>query len=392
MDTMSKLFRRACLMFVIFGMIGVTACSQAPKPKELNELDRILSEPGANKVKEVPGALKYYEKSRKLREAGLDAHEDGNVELARHLAIRGKIAYRTAEAVKRQLEAKDQFEKADAKVKKINPKIQTLAKQRDKLRTEVQDLHKKVRKAQQRKVEQRRQELASKSDKSQNEEQQLEAQNKIERALDAKQQAIDVKANEFAKGTFNRADNELTSAQNLLDSSPQSADQAVDSAESAKKLFQKAAREAKPKYEEEKAKGQPMKRLASLKEKLSFNFGDSQISAVGRGVKVVIPSLFGPDEVDPRSARDSDLATIAELAQEFEEFKITISGFTRKGDPTENLSISQVRAKRVKGALKRKGVDDSRMSTEGKGQSQIKYPDAPAKNDRVEITFRLPNE
>ncbi|MFB6351318.1 MAG: OmpA family protein, partial [Bradymonadaceae bacterium] len=369
----------------------LTACSSAPKPKELTELERILNEPGANKVKDVRGALKYYEKSRKLREAALDAHEDGNIELARHLAIRGKIAYRTAEAVKRQLEAKARFEKANAKVQKVNPKIQTLAEQRNKLRKEVQDLHKKVRKAQQQKAAQRRKELEAKSNTSKSEEQELEAQNQIERALEAKQSALELKANDYAKATFNRADNELKSAQSLLDSSPGSADQAAQSAESAKELFEKAAREAKPKYEEEKAKGNPMQRLASLKEKLTMNFGDSRIDSVGRGVKVVVPSLFGPDEVAPRSAKHGDLDTIADLAQKFDEFKITLGGFTRKGDPTENLSVSQVRAKRVRDYLKQQGVKESRMSTEGHGQSQLRYSEAPAKNDRVEVTFRLPN-
>lgn len=382
---------RILLMLLLAGSVaGLAACSQAPKPKELNELERILKEPGANEVKEVSGAIKYYEESRKLRRAALDEWDDGNIDKARHYAIRGKISYRTAEAIARQHEAKKRFQKADQQVQKTNPKVQSLAKQRDKLRKKVRELHREVQEKQRAQANKRREKLQAQDDTSQSQEQELEAQNRIREALDAKEKALEVNANEHAKGTFNRAENQLKSAQSLLSSNPDSASSVAQSAKEAKSMFEKATEEAQPEYDEQKAKENPMQRLSSLKEKLSLQFGDAQVESVGQGVRVAVPSLFEADATEPRAAKRSDLEDLAELAQKYDEFAVNISGFTRKGDPTENLSISQVRAKSAKNVLKEQGVSGDRISTEGNGQSQLRY-DAPAQNDRVEVTFRVSN-
>jgi outer membrane protein OmpA-like peptidoglycan-associated protein len=390
MQSTSNVARILSILLVAGSLSGVVACSQAPKPKELNELERILKEPGANEVKEVAGAIKHYEESRKLRRAALDEWEDGNIDKARHYSIRGKISYRTAEAIARQHEAKKRFQKADEKVQKTNPKVQSLAKQRDKLREEVRELHRKVQKKQRARANKRREELQAQDETSKSQEQELEAQNRIREALDAKQKALEVNANEHAKGTFNRADNQLKSAQSLLASNPGSASSVAQSAKEAKAMFEKATREAKPGYKEQKAKENPMQRLSALKEKLSLQFGDAQVESIGQGVRVAVPSLFEQDATEPRAAKRSDLETIAEMANKFDEFSVNIAGFTRKGDPTENLSISQVRAKSVKSLLTDQGVSSGRISTEGNGQSQLRY-DAPARNDRVEVTFRISN-
>ena len=382
--------RRFLVALLGAGLLAAAGCAQAPKPKELTELERILGEEGANEVKKVPGAGKYYEKTRKLRGNALDEWEDNDIEHARHYAIRGKIAYRTAEAIARQHEAKSRFEKADAKVKKVNPQVQKLAKQRNQLRSEVQQLHQRVQRAQQREAAQRKSQIAS-NNSSDNQDAKLEAQNMIERALDAKKKALDVKANQFAKGTYNKGRNQLKSAQSMMASSPESADDVVASAKAARETFEQAARKAKPKYKEEQAKANPMKRLGSLKEKLGFNFGSGNIESVGRGVRVVIPSLFNPGSAAIVGSKQSDLETLAELAQTFDEFDVQIDAYTQKGNATENLATSQLRAKRVRDFLKRQGVGSDRMSTDGHGQSQIRYQGSPSKNDRAEITFRLPN-
>mgnify|MGYP006280637299 CR=1 FL=1 len=389
MSSTKRIVQRLLLAAVAVGLVGISACAQAPKPKELQELERILGEKGANKVKEIPGAGKYYEKSRKLRRASLDEWEENDIEEARHYAIRGKIAYRTAEAISRQAKAKERFEAADSKVRKVNPRVQTLAQQRNKLQNEVQQLHQKVQAAQQRQAAQRKKRIAAQSGSSDDKDAKLEAQNKIRRAIDAKQEALDVKANQYAKASFNKANNQLKSAQSLMASSPDSMDEVVASAEGAKKAFEKAARDAKPKYDEEKAKQNPMKRLSSLKEKLTYNFGDRNVESVGRGVTVVVPGLFSAGSETVRSDKRGDLDTVADLAKKFDEFELSIDGFTRKGNATENLAISQVRAKRVRDYLKGKGVSEDRMSTSGHGQGQIRYQGSPSKNDRVEITFRL---
>lgn len=381
MSTMVRTFAIALLA----GSVGFAGCGNAPKPKELKELERILGEEGANEVKEAPGARGPYEKSRKLRRAALDEWEDNDIQEARQYAIRGKIKYRTAEAIAQKTEAKKQFDESKAKLEKVNPKVTKLDEERHELRKEVQELHQKVQKAQQAKARARRDQIEQEAD-SANKDAQLGAQNQIDRALTAKKDALDVQANEYAKGAFNRAENELKSAQSLMDS--ESFSQAEQTAKSAQSLFDKAKQEAKPKYEDEKAKENPKKRLASLEEKLKYEFGDRQVETVGRGVRVIVPELFSKGGESLSGGKRDALDSVAELAQKFDEFDIVVEGYTREGNATENLTISQVRAQRVKKYLKEQGVDGDRIDSEGKGQSNIRYSNSPGMNDRVEITFR----
>lgn len=384
--TRSRIDLNCLVAAVVVALVGLAGCSTPEKPKELTELERILQEEGAQEVRDKPGARKYYEEARKLREAALDVLEDErDAERARHYAIRGKLRYRTAEQVARQLELKERVENADAKVQKMSPEVQKLAKQRNELQTEVQKLHKEVQQAEASRAAQRRRNIQSQSAAADKEEK-LEAQNKMERALAAKKSALELNANQHAKGAYNRAENELKSARSMMDG--ESYGDAIETSESAKRLFEKAADEAKPKYEEQKAKQQPMKRLAELKEKLTYNFGDAQVESVGRGVRVVIPELFRRDSANVVGSKRGDLETVAKLAEKYDEFSIAIDGYTREGDPTENLSTSQLRARNVRDLLKGEGIDTDRIETDGKGQSNTRFS-SPSKNDRVEITFRL---
>jgi len=378
---------RSLAFAALVASLGMMGCGTAPKPEELKELERILSEEGASEVKEAPGARKPYEESRELRRAALDEWEENDLELARQYAVRGKIRYRTAEAKASQLEAKERFDESKAKLQEINPKVQKLDEERNELRAEVQELHRTVQKAEQERARARKQEIQNREE-SANQERELAAQKQIDRALNAKREALDVRANEFAQGTFNRAQNELKSAQSLMKSG--SFNRAESTAKSAGTLFGKAAKEARPKFDNEQAKKNPQKRLDSLTEKLEFNFGDRQVESVGRGVRVIIPELFAEGAKQISSGERADLDTLAELAEKFDEFDIEIEGYTRKGNATENLTISQVRAQRVERHLKDQGIRRGRISSDGEGQSNPRYPDQPSKNDRVEITFRLP--
>jgi len=381
---MSTVFRTLSLVALI-GAVGLAGCGNSPKPKELKELERILGEEGASKVKDAPGSRGPYEKSRKLRRAALDAWEENDVQEARQYAIRGKLKYRTAEVLAQQQEAKKRFDESKATLEKINPKVTKLDEERHKLRNEVQELHQKVQKAEQERARARRDKIEQNAD-SEDEEAQLAAQNQIDRALTAKKEALDVQANEYAKGSFNRAQNEFKSAQSLMDS--ESYSQAEQTAESAKSMFEDAKNEAKPKYEDEKAKENPRKRLASLEEKLKYDFGDRQVETVGRGVRVVIPELFAKGGESISGGKRDALDTVAKLAEEFDEFELMVEGYTRKGDATENLTISQVRAQRVAKYLKDKGIDGNRVESKGNGQGNIRYSNTPSMNDRVEVTFR----
>jgi outer membrane protein OmpA-like peptidoglycan-associated protein len=349
-----------------------------------------LSEPGANEVERAPGAGTYYRKSRKLRRAAFAAYDNRNLERAKHLSIRGKLAYQTAEVIASQTKAKKRLEKANQQITEINPKLKRLVDERDTLQTEVRNLQQRVTQLEN---EQSRRARAARADANEETEESktLKAQNAIDESQTHKQRALRVKANEFAQATYNRAANHLKSARTLLKAQTASPGEVADEAEKAATLFQKAQKEAKPKYEEHLAKMNPQERLQSLRKDLEFELGEGYVEGISRGVRAVVTDLFDKGASRIRQSQMGRLEELAKIAKEYDEFSLLVEGFTREGNVTQNLTISQVRAKNVRDLLKNRGVGSDRLSAKGRGQNRIRYPDQPAENDRVELVFRLPD-
>lgn len=388
--------RRLTALVCVASLIVVTVasgCAPPQKPKELSELNRILGEEGANKVKEYPGAAKYYSDARKLRDVALEKYDERKLDLARHYAIRGKISYRTAAAIADQVKANERLEEANDKIASVNPEIKKLEQEREKLRQETIELKRRIRLAKREdQAADRREQLAAAQQEAQKGKQELQekARRALEAAVEARDQAKQVKADQFAKALYNKANNQLKSAQTLMRENPQSAARdVVSAAQGAEQSFKKAAEEAKPDYEEYLAKQNPQQRRESLTEKLEFNFGGEYVQKAPRGVRAILVETFPEGSTDVAGQARSKLSTVADLAKQFDEFNLLIEGYTRKGDPTENLTISQVRARNAKQFLTGQGIDSDRIDTSGEGQSRARYEDEAAKNDRVEIIFRL---
>ncbi|MFP4598171.1 MAG: OmpA family protein, partial [Persicimonas sp.] len=374
--------------------MALTGCSTPPKPKELVELERILQDPEARQVKEAPGASKFYREARQYRRVALEAYNDGELERAQEYSILGKLRYRTAAAVQEQHKAKKRLDEANAKVGEVNPEIQSLNQERNKLNGEVGDLERKVARARNEKAQRERRKKALEKASLQRNDDTSDAEaralrNKLDEARDAKEAALDVRADEFAKGAYNRGNNQLKSTLSMLESGSASADAASESADQATKQFRKAAQEARPKFQEQQKKMQPAARRAALQKEAENNFGGRYTFQDGRGVRVVLAMLFEKGEATIRPQSVTLVKTAAKLAKKYDEAEIVIEGYTRKGNPTANLATSQLRAKKVRDEMKSEGVKDSRMSTTGEGQDRIRFADDAAQNDRVEIIFRI---
>jgi outer membrane protein OmpA-like peptidoglycan-associated protein len=98
----------------------------------------------------------------------------------------------------------------------------------------------------------------------------------------------------------------------------------------------------------------------------------------------------GSFEVDPHN-RDR-LRRLAGLLNFVTDIKLDINGYTDNiGTETANRQLSQKRADRVKGLLVAMGVDESRIKTYGRGESNFvasnQTADGRAKNRRIEIVF-----
>lgn len=371
-------------------------CSTPPKPKELNELEDILQDPESRKVKDAPGASKYYREARQYRRVALQAYESREVEQAKSYAILGKLRYRTAAAVAEQHEAKQRLDEMNAKVSEVNPKLETLQTERDKLSSDLVELRSTVAQARRRKAERERREEAqnrSKVDRGSSTDaaERRAAENQIKAAEEARAEALEVNANELVKGDFNRADNSLKSARQML-ASGQSPDSVVSSAKKAAELFDLAERKARPKYEEKQEKMEPTARRSALREDARNKFGGPYTIRDNNGARVVLANMFERDSGAMRSASRPLLNAAVELAEKYEEANIRIEGYTRRGDATRNLATSQLRARNVRDMLVDQGIDKGRIKTTGLGQEQIRYPDDPQRNDRVEIIFTIPSQ
>lgn len=395
-QTSLRMVFAACLVVGLTTLFA-SACSTPPKPKELVELEAIHNAPDANKVKEAPGAAKYYRESRQYRRVALEAYEEGELARASEYAILGKLRYRTAAAINEQLEAKQRLDAANAKVAEVNPKIQALSQERNKLQKEVGEVERQVARARNQRAQEERRKAALQnaalqrnSDTSGAKE--TAVNNKIDDAKKARDEALAVQANEFAKGTFNRANNQLKSAISMQQSQAGSPDTIMSAADQAAEFFRKAANEARPKYEEHLANMKAPARREALRKEAQNNFGAPFTVVEPTGVRVVLAMLFDEDSASVKPSSQALVKAASDLAKKYKETNIVIEGYTRKGDATENLATSSLRAKTVKSYFEGQGIKDSRITTNGYGQDNRRYEDDPSKNDRVEIIFRIPND
>ena len=88
--------------------------------------------------------------------------------------------------------------------------------------------------------------------------------------------------------------------------------------------------------------------------------------------------------IDPSSMNEID--NLAKVMKAYESVQIEIQGHTdATGDAAKNKALSQARAKSVMARLAAQGVDASRMTAVGYGQTMLADPNDDAANRRVEI-------
>ena len=383
------------VLAVSIGWVSI-GCSTPPKPKELNELEDIMQDLESRKVKEAPGAAKYYRESRQYRRLALQAYESKEVDQARSYAILGKLRYRTAAAVAEQHKAKQRLDEMNAKVGQVNPELESLQQERDKLNEGLVELRNKVAQARRRKAEAERRKAAQdrkdiQRNASTDAAEREAAQNEINQAEEARSDALKVKANEFAKGTFNRAENSLKSARQMLNDA-QSTESVASTAQKAKELFDLAEQKARPKFEEQQQKMEPSARRAALQQDAQNKFGGPFTISERNGTRVVLAMMFEKGSGAVKSSSRPLFNAALELAKKYDEANIRSEGYTRRGDATRNLATSQLRARNVRDMMTSEGISKGRITTTGLGQEQIRYPDDPSKNDRVEIIFTIPSK
>lgn len=121
------------------------------------------------------------------------------------------------------------------------------------------------------------------------------------------------------------------------------------------------------------------------------------------GIEIIeengVPTLIMPNAVtfdlnsaDIKPEFKEMLDTLAEALMEFPRFEIRIEGHTdTTGTEDYNMKLSKERAESAEAYLVDKGIDEARIGTEGKGQTDPRYSNTNAegrmKNRRVEISL-----
>jgi outer membrane protein OmpA-like peptidoglycan-associated protein len=151
--------------------------------------------------------------------------------------------------------------------------------------------------------------------------------------------------------------------------------------------FNQSATGSKGDYKEEVAKEDPVARRNAMLKRAQAAYGSEYAFSEGSSVRVIIPQVFVTGTANMTGNGSEKLKQALTLATEFDEFTIRIESFTSRGDATESLAISQIRARAARDFLTSNSVKDSRIEVQGNGQDRPRYPNEPSKNDRLEIVF-----
>ncbi len=351
-------------------------------------------DPETRRIKDVPGARGYYDTARKFRVRAQEAYDDGDLDIAREYAVWSVIKYRTAEAIASQQVATERLNKANARIDKINPELTALNQERNKLIAEVGDLEMKVAQAKRAKAERERRAAALNSGGVGTSNPNDAAENgttdaKIAQVVSAQQQALSVSADKHAAGLYNRANNMLNSIKSMRQNRPVPHSMIRTTADKAIQAFDDAAMKAKPGFHVDVAKKDPAARRAALVTDALAVFGPGAAVAEVNSVRIIAAESHGVGQTTYTSRGQQSVEAIVQLSQKYDEFTISIEAFTSEGDATENLALSQLRARSAQDSLVAGGVPKSRItSSKGQGQDTPRYPGNRIRNERLEFVFR----
>ncbi|GGZ39864.1 membrane protein [Echinicola pacifica] len=121
---------------------------------------------------------------------------------------------------------------------------------------------------------------------------------------------------------------------------------------------------------------------------------NAEVERVGEGIQVTFDSgiLYGFDSYQLTPAAQENVMELAKILNEYPDTNIMINGHTdSKGSDEYNQSLSEKRANSVANYLKMQGIDGSRLTTAGYGESMPvgsnDTDEGRAQNRRVEVAI-----
>lgn len=129
-------------------------------------------------------------------------------------------------------------------------------------------------------------------------------------------------------------------------------------------------------------------------EEIEEDLEGADIERVGEGIKITFDSglLFDTEQYSLKPATKDNLNNLSETLQKYEDTKILVEGHTdAAGADDYNMRLSERRAQSVADYIIRLGVDPSRITTKGYGETQPvasnETAEGKAQNRRVEMAI-----
>lgn len=125
----------------------------------------------------------------------------------------------------------------------------------------------------------------------------------------------------------------------------------------------------------------------------------AKVERIGEGIKITFDSgiLFGVDKASLKDPSRQELAELAVILNKYDDTNILLEGHTDStGSEEYNLDLSRLRAQSVSNELSTNGVNPSRFTIMGYGESQPiadnSTADGRAQNRRVEVAIYANDE
>lgn len=129
-------------------------------------------------------------------------------------------------------------------------------------------------------------------------------------------------------------------------------------------------------------------------EEMKKVLGDAEVKRVGEGIVIEFKEkvLFGFDRSDLSTSAQGNLDRLANILQKYPDTNIEVIGHTDdKGTDGYNQALSERRANSVASYIRTKGINSSRVTTRGMGESDPKIANDSeanrAENRRVEFVI-----
>lgn len=129
-------------------------------------------------------------------------------------------------------------------------------------------------------------------------------------------------------------------------------------------------------------------------EEMKKVLGDAEVKRVGEGIVIEFKEkvLFGFDRSDLSTSAQANLDKLTNVLQKYPDTNIEVIGHTDdKGTDEYNQSLSERRANSVASYIRTKGINSSRITTKGMGESDPKVSNdsesGRAENRRVEFVI-----